>query len=244
LGLRATEISGRGRGMRPLKAVVLDFWGTLFKPVITLDLYVERRVKALWYEIRVRGHEVDVERVREAYLSNRAEVDAARKSRGREVRREEEAKGLLRKFGLKDQMLVRPLVRGYLRPFLDSLRPVRGAKEVLELLRRRGYLIALLSNTFYGHANRALLVKYGLMGYFHTLKFSDETGWRKPRREAFEEVLSDLGVEADEALMVGDSLEEDIKGAEGVGMRAVKVAGIGRQGPELKEALLKEGVVR
>jgi FMN phosphatase YigB (HAD superfamily) len=45
-------------------------------------------------------------------------------------------------------------------------------------------------------------------------------------------MLELLGVVADEAVMVGDTIEDDIEGARAVGMRALLVDRAGRFGPE------------
>ena len=45
----------------------------------------------------------------------------------------------------------------------------------------------------------------------------------KPHPTIFQAALGQLGVEAGEAVMVGDSLEEDVEGARALGMRAILV---------------------
>ena len=47
---------------------------------------------------------------------------------------------------------------------------------------------------------------------------SEEHGWRKPHPRIFTDTLAALGVEPREALFVGDSPHDDIRGASGVGM--------------------------
>lgn len=49
----------------------------------------------------------------------------------------------------------------------------------------------------------------------------DDTKMRKPNREPFVEALKRLGVEAREALMIGDWAERDVVGAAQVGMKTV-----------------------
>ncbi len=49
----------------------------------------------------------------------------------------------------------------------------------------------------------------------------DDTGFRKPRPEPFQRALEKLGVQAGEALMVGDWAERDVVGAAQVGMKTV-----------------------
>jgi putative hydrolase of the HAD superfamily len=57
---------------------------------------------------------------------------------------------------------------------------------------------------------------------------SVEHGYMKPHRSIFEAALRGAGVEASEAVMVGDSLTHDVDGARRLGMRGVLVA---RSGP-------------
>jgi HAD superfamily hydrolase (TIGR01458 family) len=45
----------------------------------------------------------------------------------------------------------------------------------------------------------------------------------KPARTFFEQILSDLGVDATEAAMVGDDIESDIGGAQGAGLAGILV---------------------
>jgi len=46
-------------------------------------------------------------------------------------------------------------------------------------------------------------------------------GHKKPSREFFEFILKDLGVTVDQVVMVGDSFEIDVVGANQVGIRAI-----------------------
>jgi HAD superfamily hydrolase (TIGR01549 family) len=87
---------------------------------------------------------------------------------------------------------------------------------VLEELRGYGLKIGLVSNTgrdlaeFLAH--HTLPVDAALGSRAH--------GWTKPHPSIFEAVLERLGVEPDEAAMVGDSPEDDVEGARAVGIRA------------------------
>ncbi len=57
--------------------------------------------------------------------------------------------------------------------------------------------------------------------YFDVIMISGDHGEGKPAPSIFNKALDNLGVSADEALMVGDKLATDIKGANGVGIRSV-----------------------
>jgi putative hydrolase of the HAD superfamily len=106
------------------------------------------------------------------------------------------------------------------------------AMPVLAELRRHGLKLGLVSNTgrdvdeFLAHHN--LEVDAALSSRVH--------GKVKPHPTIFLAVLEQLGVEPEEAAMVGDSLEDDLEGARALGMRAFLVD---REGlyPEAKDRL-------
>jgi putative hydrolase of the HAD superfamily len=94
----------------------------------------------------------------------------------------------------------------------------------LEVLRRRGSKLAIVSNTPWGSGSkvwRRAFDRFGLTGYFDVIAFSSEVGWRKPSREILEWVTSRLEVAPEDCVFVGDSPKEDIDGAANMGMRAV-----------------------
>ena len=70
------------------------------------------------------------------------------------------------------------------------------------------------------------LEKDGLLPYFSTLTFSDETGFPKPDPRMFGRTLAGLGALPRESLHVGDTPRSDIAGALGVGMYAVRFAAV------------------
>jgi putative hydrolase of the HAD superfamily len=89
-------------------------------------------------------------------------------------------------------------------------------EPVFEVLRGHGLKIGLISN---GARNLDEFVAH------HALEVDAFVGSRahgktKPHETIFRVVLGELGVEPGEAAMVGDSLEDDVEGAEAVGIRA------------------------
>ena len=68
---------------------------------------------------------------------------------------------------------------------------------------------------------REKIAASGLESFFKAIAVSGEHGIGKPRPEIFHRLLSELGVSADEAVMVGNSLERDIAGARNAGIRSI-----------------------
>ena len=94
---------------------------------------------------------------------------------------------------------------------------------VLEQLRRDGVKIGLVSNSardvraFARH--HALEIDAGISSFHH--------GKTKPHASIFLAVLGLLEVEPQEALMVGDTVEDDVEGARAAGMQAVLIDRLG-----------------
>jgi putative hydrolase of the HAD superfamily len=70
---------------------------------------------------------------------------------------------------------------------------------------------------------RAKFKTLGLSRYIQRIYIGEEIGFSKPNREAFELVSQDLNAAASDVLMVGDSIENDIDGAEQAGIQAVLI---------------------
>jgi putative hydrolase of the HAD superfamily len=94
---------------------------------------------------------------------------------------------------------------------------------LLEALRARGLKLGLVSNAFDpGWLLHRDLEQMGLGERLDFAVFSSEVGKRKPHPEIFERALSELGVEAGDAVFVGDRLYEDVRGAGELGMTTVQ----------------------
>jgi putative hydrolase of the HAD superfamily len=91
--------------------------------------------------------------------------------------------------------------------------------EALAALRTAGLRIGLISNSardvreFAQH--HELEVDAGISSFHH--------GHTKPHASIFRAVLDLLEVEPSEAIMVGDTIADDIEGARALGMRAILV---------------------
>jgi HAD superfamily hydrolase (TIGR01493 family) len=71
--------------------------------------------------------------------------------------------------------------------------------------------------------SKDIIEKYSLGQYFDHIFLSCDTGFLKTDPRLFEMVLEKSGLDKKDALMVGDSMESDIKSAEEAGITAVLV---------------------
>lgn len=96
------------------------------------------------------------------------------------------------------------------------------AVEALDTLHRRGLRLGVISNRMHGGTLLLDDMAYlGISHYFDSMVASCDVGQMKPHRLLFTQSLQELGMAADEAVMVGDDLRADIAGALAMGMGAV-----------------------
>ena len=96
-----------------------------------------------------------------------------------------------------------------------------GVIEVLEELKKRGKRLAVISN--WDSRLFKLCEGLGVLPYFDFILASAVFGASKPGRKIFEEALSRTGVSAKDAVHIGDSYEDDVRGALGAGIEAILV---------------------
>jgi putative hydrolase of the HAD superfamily len=90
----------------------------------------------------------------------------------------------------------------------------------------RGLHVGVISN--WDERLQPLLADLGLARHFDSITISCEVGAEKPDRRMFHAALRAAGVAAGEAIHIGDNDNEDVRGAEAVGMRAVLVERSGK----------------
>jgi len=96
-----------------------------------------------------------------------------------------------------------------------------GARETLQLLKEAGFLLAVATGK--GRVGLERVLRHtGMEGLFDATRCSDETR-SKPHPQMLQEILQELGVEAHQALMVGDT-EYDLQMARQAGLYPVAVS--------------------
>jgi HAD superfamily hydrolase (TIGR01549 family) len=103
----------------------------------------------------------------------------------------------------------------------DDVRPC------LVRLRGAGLRIALVSNAV-GHALAEVIAHFALDDVVDAAVASADVGAAKPAPQVFLAALAAGGAAAEEAVMVGDSLEDDVEGALACGCGAILLDRLGR----------------
>ncbi|MGL2964512.1 YjjG family noncanonical pyrimidine nucleotidase [Flavobacterium sp. RSB2_4_14] len=94
-----------------------------------------------------------------------------------------------------------------------------GAIEVLEYLFPK-YNLHIITNGF-AEVQRRKMNYSGLDIYFKTITNSEMAGVKKPHKNIFELALSLANTRKENAIMIGDCIDADVKGALDFGMKAI-----------------------
>ncbi len=93
------------------------------------------------------------------------------------------------------------------------------AHETLSYLKER-YSLHLISNGF-KESTELKVSNNGLNHYFENVVISEVVGFNKPDKAIFNHALALANAGISESIMIGDSLEADIRGAQDYGMKAI-----------------------
>lgn len=105
-----------------------------------------------------------------------------------------------------------------------------GSKDVLTYLQKK-YALHIISNGF----KESTLTKMdvcGLNPYFENVIISEDVGVNKPDKAIFEYALDKAAAFKEESIMIGDSIEADIRGAQNFGMKAIFFNPLNKDLPE------------
>ena len=104
-----------------------------------------------------------------------------------------------------------------------------GTEKVLTYLQKK-YTLHIISNGF----KETTLKKMELCNlnpYFSNVIISEDVGVNKPDKAIFEYALNIASAQKQESIMIGDSLEADIRGAQDFGMKAIFFNPLNREKP-------------
>jgi len=126
---------------------------------------------------------------------------------------------LLKEAGLEaDEPLILGLL-GKMKKFDSKLVLFDDVVPALTDLKGRGLLLGLISNV--DRDINSFLNGLELPSLLQVVVTSQEIGVNKPNPEIFQEALRRAGVQAPEAIYVGDQYEVDVVGANGAGMKGI-----------------------
>jgi 2-haloalkanoic acid dehalogenase type II len=188
-----------------VKGILFDFWGTLVENGIYSPV---KQVKSI---LRLRIPFVDyILKFEKAFMTS--EFDSL----------SDAFKNVTKAFNINPPPFVIEKLVGMWNKNTLLSKPFPETIEVLKDLKEKGYKLAILSNTDQFSINQ-VLEKHNLRELFDEVFLSYNHGLLKTDTEFFEEAITQLGLSKEEVIMVGDSMESDIAGAEKAGIRAVLI---------------------
>lgn len=113
-----------------------------------------------------------------------------------------------------------------------------GSERVLGYLQNK-YTLHIISNGF----KETTLTKMDLCNlnpYFSNVIISEDVGVNKPDKAIFEYALQKAGAQKHESIMIGDSIEADIRGAQDYGIKAIFFNPLNKEKPEDVEWQISE----
>jgi putative hydrolase of the HAD superfamily len=216
-----------------INAVTFDLWQTLILDNRELGLQrAQARLDGARATLLTHGVERDPDHIREAYRACYRACRAVRNdNKDVSFRRQVEIFIDLIDEGLSDKLpesAVADIERSYAESFFDY--PPRfheSTKDTLATVRGMGLSIGLISNTGMtpGYTFREFLRQHDLIEYFDVLTFSDEVLLAKPSDEIFLMTINSLETRPDATIHVGDHVNNDVVGANRVGMKSIWIRG-------------------
>lgn len=187
-----------------VKAILFDFWGTLVETGIHSPIKQVQDILAI--DLPFSDYVVRMER---AMMTKPFDsLTVAFEAVGREFQL------------TPTQEQIEQLIGMWNKSWMLS-RPYYEVEPVLAQLQNQ-YRLILISNTDCFSLPRAL-EKFDLRKYFEKAYFSFERGILKTDPAFFEKIREDLGLSPEECLVIGDSIESDIKAAQQAGINAILV---------------------
>lgn len=199
------------------KAIFFDAGGTLFRPYTSVgQIYAETAKR---YGLHVSGDEVE-ERFRQAWIK-KSSLSALESTRNERQWWYELVKEVFSDLGeIKDfEHFFTELHELFARPEIWILFP--EVVEVLEILRKKGYILGIVSN--WDSRLIPLCEKLNIHHHFDFILASALVGSSKPHPEIFHEALKRSDIEPHEALHVGDSIKDDFEGPKSIGIRSLLI---------------------
>jgi HAD superfamily hydrolase (TIGR01549 family) len=219
----------------PTKAVIFDYIGTL---VTCRGYSMEDSEDNLHRALVAEGFNLEKGKFLGAYNVSHQKYRKVRYEQYQEVTNAVWVSEALCALGYKvspDDARVKAALNVFFQDFINTLELREGAKKLLQQTAAQAK-VGLISNFTYAPVIHKSLRKVGIHDYFNAIVISEDIGWRKPSPHIFQDALKRLQVTADEAVFVGDSPIEDIRGAKDAGLKTVFVPSQFNSLKDLKES--------
>ncbi len=207
------------------QAALFDLDGTLLDRISSLRVYLHIQVERLANDLQSLPFAEYMERVIELDAHGHAEKEGLFRS-------------IERDFALSPGIWQR-LLEDFLTYFPHICVPFPKAHQTLTILRQQGLKMGLVTNGRVD-SQQPKIDGLGISRYFDTMLISEAEGVAKPDAEIFRRATDNLGVSPDQAIMIGDNPEADVRGAKSFGMKAIWKRDEYWEVPEIVDAVVDD----
>ena len=205
-----------------IKAVLFDMFDTLMMIEHNHQFYVPS-LKKMYIVLKNDFLKEDFETFINSYNKARLEIYKKADLNDEEPHFNERISKALHFLGYnlsKDNTIIKDATFAFCKEFMKYVRIDKYTKEVLSKLYKK-YKLGVVSNFAIPECVIELLRENDIKKYFSVIIVSGDVNKRKPNPEIFNLALNSLKLSESEVLFVGDTLDADIRGAQGAGMKTV-----------------------
>lgn len=209
-----------------IKGIIFDLGSTLLQFTGNSPSIEREGAEAMvdWY-LKKKHIKLDEAALVEAFIAERAVARASAIETQMEVTAQHSLREALKKVEAPATTgaLVEAAIKVYFAPEEAAYRAYPDAVDTLKQLKSQGYRIGLYSNATDDPLIQRMVNQNGLRPWLSPTFSSAQWGWRKPKREPFDLIAGRWGLSPTEVVMVGDTLDTDILGAQNAGMPSILV---------------------
>lgn len=124
--------------------------------------------------------------------------------------------------------IILQLYDAYWETIIESMELFQGVYKFLEKIKSKGYKVAIVTDLT-AHIQLRKIVKLGLTHLVDVVVTSEEAGSEKPHPYVFPLTLNKLKLLSEEVVMIGDSLDRDVLGANSVNIDTIHFNPLGEE---------------
>ncbi len=210
-----------------IKGIIFDLGNTLLHFTCNDEIVSRAGAEAMaeWY-FKKKRIKLDQSTLVEAFLAQRRADQAKAAETDLEITAQESLRQALQTIEASERAasLVEAAVKVFFEPEETGCwERYPGTEATLKTLAGQGYRLGLYSNATDDALVQRLVNQHKLRPWLSPAFSSAGWKWRKPRRELFELIAGRWQLPPDQIVMVGDTLNADILGAQNAGMRGILV---------------------
>jgi putative hydrolase of the HAD superfamily len=209
-----------------IKGIIFDLGSTLIHFTRDWDTVIHEGAEAMttWY-LKKKHIKLDAQALIEAFIAGRAAGRQIAYQTQTEVLTQQTLGDALKKIGAPPtaEVFIEAAIKIYFGPLEAAWQIYPDTIDTIKLLKEQGYRLGLYSNATDDPLVQRLVNTSGCRPWLSPTFSSAGWGWRKPKREPFDLIARRWNLPSEEIVVIGDTLEADILGAQNAGMHSILV---------------------